>query len=119
MGQQANGAVIDPPQSAPEDGAGPVAARGKRASRQGGPPPELPARLLRRILSLTTSVGPETSLDSFSKRLAMVACEMGDFAFSVLFSFDTADDAFYAETSHGLGPEEWQEVLAVQIGRTS
>src|SRR5579871_303757 len=78
---------------------------------------ELPAHLLRRILSLTGSVGQDTGLDIFAERLAQVACEMGGFPWALIFLLDTADEAFYAEAKHGLAPDDWPEVLAVTVPR--
>lgn len=112
-------AVEDAPVAAGEPG--PVTgARPRRARGQGRSAtsePELPAHLLRRILSLTTSVGPDTSLESVSHRLAQVAREMSESTFSVVFFYDSTDDAFYAEARDGLLPEDWQELLAVAIPR--
>lgn len=70
---------------------------------------------LQRILSLSTNVGPETSLDAFSQQVARVACEIGDFAFTVIFLLDAIDGAFYAEAMHGLANEPWHEFLAMAV----
>ncbi|HEY8287102.1 MAG TPA: hypothetical protein VIJ28_22150, partial [Chloroflexota bacterium] len=83
--------------------------------RTGG---EIPAQYLRRVLSLSASLGPESSLDSFAGRVAALACEIGDFHHAVIYLFDSADDAFYAEARHGVETEDdWQEILAMPIPR--
>jgi len=96
-----------------ENGAdrGPFATLGAGARKEA----EVPAHLLRRILSLSNSVGPDVSLDSFSTRLAEIFSEIGGYTFSVVFFFDAADDAFYAEAMHGVQLDDWQEILAVAI----
>ncbi|MDB5056664.1 MAG: phoR [Chloroflexi bacterium] len=76
---------------------------------------EVPAHLLRRILSLSSSVGPDVSLDDFARRLAEIFVEVGDFPFSVVFFYDSSDDAFYAEAMHGVRADNWQDILAVSI----
>ncbi|MGH2388988.1 MAG: hypothetical protein ACRDIE_12365, partial [Chloroflexota bacterium] len=78
---------------------------------------DIPAPFLRRILSLSTSLGPDSGLDSFTARLAGLACELGDFAYAVIFLFDAVDDAFYAEAMQGIDGEDWQEILAMPVPR--
>ncbi len=76
---------------------------------------DLPARLLRRVLALSRNVGPETSLDGFSQRLAALYADIGGFNFAVVYFFDASDDAFYAEAMFGVAADAWPEVLAVSI----
>jgi signal transduction histidine kinase len=78
---------------------------------------DIPAPFLRRILSLSTSLGPDSGLDSFAAHLAEVACELGDLAYAVIYLFDAVDDAFYAEAMHGIDGEDWQEILAMPVPR--
>src|SRR6185437_8292154 len=96
----------------PSDGV-PVSPLRERR-RTGG---EIPAQYLRRVLSLSASLGPESSLDSFATHVAALAREIGDFNHAVIYLFDSADDAFYAEARHGVEAEDWQEILAMPIPR--
>ncbi len=73
------------------------------------------ARVLQRILALSQTVGPETSLDGFSRKLADIYADVGVFSFAVVYFFDSSDEAFYAEAMSGVSVDAWQEVLAVAI----
>ena len=83
--------------------------------RRTGAGDDAPAALLRRILDLGASIGPETSLDACARHVAQGVSELGGFSATVLFLLDVADDAFYAESMHGLEADAWQEVLAVAV----
>ena len=76
---------------------------------------DAPASLIRRILEIGASIGPDTSLDACARQLAQAVSELGGFPATVLFFLDVADDAFYAEAMYGLGANAWQEVLAVAV----
>ena len=75
----------------------------------------IPAHYLRRILSLSTSLGPDSNLEGFVGRFADLACELGGFSYAVVFLFDGVDDAFYAEARHGIDVADWQEILAMPV----
>ena len=90
----------------------PLATARPRRSSAGN---DAPATLIRRILELGASIGPETSLDACARQLAQAVSELGGFPATVLFLLDVADDAFYAESMHGLEANAWQEVLAVAV----
>jgi len=74
---------------------------------------EVPAQLLRRILSLSNSVRPDIGVDGFSRQLAELFSEVGGFAFSVVYFYDATDEAYYAEAMYGVSPDDWPEILAV------
>ncbi|HVC79129.1 MAG TPA: GAF domain-containing protein [Chloroflexota bacterium] len=93
---------------------GPSVSPIREQRRTGG---EIPAQYLRRVLSLSASLGPESSLDSFAAHVAALAREIGDFHYTVIYLYDSADNAFYAEARQGIGIEDWQEILAMPIPR--
>jgi GAF domain-containing protein len=100
--------AVEDPDSKPVDG------------RAVDPGPEnvawnIPAHYLRRILSLSTSLGPDSSLEGFAARFANLTCELGGFAYAVVFLFDAIDHAFYAEARQGIDGEDWQEILAMPV----
>ncbi|HWE64316.1 MAG TPA: hypothetical protein VHB98_21605, partial [Chloroflexota bacterium] len=75
------------------------------------------ASVLQRILTLSASIGSEAGLAEFSRQFVQVSCEIGGFPYAVLFFYDAADDAFYAEARQGVGAEDWQEILAAAVPR--
>lgn len=83
--------------------------------RHPGAGDDAPASLIRRILELGASIGPDTGLDACARQLAQAVSELGGFPATVLFFLDVADDAFYAEAMYGLEANAWQEVLAVAV----
>ena len=104
-----------PVQARGVDQGGEIQPRQGQRARSRNASGDLPAHLLRRILSLSTSLGPDTSTDTFAQRLAQQMCEMGSCAYAVVFFFDIADDAFYAEAMFGVPAEDRQEILAVAV----
>ena len=72
-----------------------------------------------RVLEAVIALGHLTRLDhgsgEYLSTVAEAICTALDFGVCVIYLYDRFDDAFYAEATYGVDPEERHEVLATPV----